>query len=311
MKKQMKYKKGGKGWMKSNPIQEAKDKKTAKRKAAGKLLAKVNKAQNANYLFATPGSLKEVDEEGNLLPEYWKKGGMRYKNGGYSGKTESSSSEKNISTGKRSSSRKKQRETVLDISSRQKGEEFTKKQKRATKRIMRKSDRIRRAEERQRKREERTGSKYGKGLLGKVREKVSGAIKKRRTKNINKQMDKLSFKQAFNVGRRYVPGKTFTHKGKEYGEKLGTSDKQKGGVKGESKIDYDKILSILGFIPGGKLPSKAKKSKYMKPPKKQKNVDKYLQPMNKQILQKKVKKQKGGFHVGSGSFIEPGIESID
>tara|TARA_R100000234_G_C4971393_1_gene166363 strand:- start:116 stop:739 length:624 start_codon:yes stop_codon:yes gene_type:complete len=82
MKKQMKYKKGGKGWMKSNPIQEAKDKKTAGRKAAGKLLAKVNKAQGGNYLFATPGSLAEVDEDGNLLPEFWKKGGMRYKNGG-------------------------------------------------------------------------------------------------------------------------------------------------------------------------------------------------------------------------------------
>lgn len=144
---------------------------------------------------------------------------MKYKNGGhdYAGDTESTSARRRIKKGRKG--RKEQKERVLDVSSRQK-EDFTKKQKRATKRIMRKSDRMYKAEERQAKREARTGSKHGKGIIGKVREKVSGISKKRRTKGINRNMDKLTERQAFNVGRRYTPGKTYMYKGEERSEKL-------------------------------------------------------------------------------------------
>ena len=113
---------------------------------------------------------------------------------------------------------KRSRERVHEISEGQK-EPYTKKQKRATKRIMRKSDRMYRAEERQSRRKDRTGSKEGRGVVGKIRGKVIKGTHKRRTKRINKQMDKLTSRQAFNVGRRYTPGKTYMYKGKERSEK--------------------------------------------------------------------------------------------
>ena len=215
---------------------------------------------------------------------------MRYKKGGhdYAGATESKSATYKTKWGDRKD-RKEQKKRVLGISSKQ-DEDFTKKQKRSTKRIMRKSDRMYNTERRQGIREIKTGSKHGKGIIGKVREKVSGIAKKRRTKGINRNMDKLSDNQAFNVGRRYTPGKTYMYKGKERSEKLrsevpqkkdsrfgkmeqiGMRKKQKGGaldaagmvpgvgMKPDSKnVDYNSALSLLGLVPAMGTASKAAK----------------------------------------------------
>ena len=252
----------------------------------------------------------------------------------YSGDTESSRANRNIGKGRKG--KKKQKGRVVSVSEGQK-EDFTKKQKRATKRIIRKSNRMYRAEERQAKREKRTGSKEGTGLIGKVRKKFIDANKKRRSKGIDKNMDKLTFNQAFNTGRRYTPGKTFNYKGKEYKEKLRkkktdqSTDRYPGppplprqdggaldaagmlpgtGIKPDSKsIDYNTALSALGLIPAvgkaGKALIKAAKiakaAKKAAPKKKGKKVRK---PLN-------YKKQTGGsFNTGQGSFIEPGTEQI-
>jgi len=102
----------------------------------------------------------------------------------------------------------------------------TKKEKRAQKRIMNKSEKIRKREARQLEREKRTGSKEGKGIIGKIRKKVIGMTQKATTKKINRNIDKLTDKQAFNTARRYVPGKTYTKGGKVYSEKTGKTKKK-------------------------------------------------------------------------------------
>tara|TARA_R110002020_G_scaffold48928_1_gene139713 strand:+ start:1068 stop:1778 length:711 start_codon:yes stop_codon:yes gene_type:complete len=143
----------------------------------------------------------------------------------YQGDTESSTANRNIRRGKQ----EKQRTYVEGISDKLGG---TKKQKRAEKRIMNKSEKIRKRSARQLEREKRTGSKEGKGVVGKIRKKVIDATQKGTTKKINKQMDKLTYDQAFNVSRRYVPGKTFTYKGES-----GKSEKTGSEVKPKSKKD--------------------------------------------------------------------------
>ena len=138
----------------------------------------------------------------------------------YKGKTQSSTANYNIGRGKQD----KQRAYVEGISEKLGG---TKRQKRAQKKIMDKSEKIRKREAKQLEREKRTGKKEGTGLIGKVRKKVIDVTQKRTTKGINRQMDKLTSSQAFNVGRRYVPGKTYTRKGKVYDEKTGSEVKPK------------------------------------------------------------------------------------
>jgi hypothetical protein len=265
---------------------------------------------------------------------------IRYQKGGhdYAGDTESTSATRKIKKGRKG--KKDQKKRVLDISSKQK-DEFTGKQKRSTKRIMRKSDRMYRAEERQEKREKRTGSKEGTGLIGKVRKKFIDANKKRRSKGINRNMDKLTGNQAFNVGRRYTPGKTYMYKGKERSEKtrsevpkgkIGTDHpwwyegKQKGGVKGD-KIDTS--LDAAGMVPQTGIKGDWTESKKDKPNKsidynkalsvlglipaagKVAKLGKAARKARKAKKGKKFKKQTGGsFNTGRGSFIEPGVEQI-
>ena len=124
----------------------------------------------------------------------------------YKGETESSTANRNIRRGKQ----EKQRAYVEDINERLGS---TKKQKRAQKKIMNKSEKIRKREARQADREKRTGKKEGTGIIGKIRGKVIDVTQKGTTRKINKQMDKLSSKQAFNTARRYIPGETYTYKG--------------------------------------------------------------------------------------------------
>jgi hypothetical protein len=138
----------------------------------------------------------------------------------YKGDTESSTANRNIRRGKQD----KQRAYVEGINEKLGG---TKKEKRAQKRVMNKSEKIRKREARQLEREKRTGKKEGTGVIGKIRGKVIDYTQKATTKKINKNIDKMTDKQAFNTARRYVPGKTYTKGGKVYNEKTGSEVKQK------------------------------------------------------------------------------------
>jgi len=138
----------------------------------------------------------------------------------YQGDTESSTANRNIRRGKQ----EKQRTYVEGINEKLGG---TKKEKRAQKRVMNKSEKIRKRTAKQEDREKRTGSKEGKGVIGKLRKKVIDVTQKQTSKKINKNIDKMTSKQAFNTARRYVPGKTYTKGGKVYNEKTRQKDNYK------------------------------------------------------------------------------------
>ena len=150
----------------------------------------------------------------------------------YKGETESSTANRNISKGKQ----EKQRTYVEGINEKLGS---TRKEKKAQKRVMNKSEKIRKRETRQSDREDRTGKKEGTGIVGKIRKKVIDYTQKATTKKINKNMDKLTSKQAFNTARRYVPGETYTYKGKS-----GKSEK----VRGKDKKGTDNPQSEVNFL---------------------------------------------------------------
>lgn len=159
----------------------------------------------------------------------------------YSGETQSSTANRNI----RKDKQDKQRSYVEGIHEKLGS---TKKERKAAKKIMNKAERIRKREARQAEREARTGKKEGKGVVGKIRKKIIDVTQKRTTKGINRQLDKLTDKQAFNVARRYVPGTTYTKGGKVYSEKTRSEVKPKETDKKGKKAIKGVFQRGLGLI---------------------------------------------------------------